>query len=578
MTLSPGDRNLDRRLRDHFAAMDAPLPDEVVMAARARVGQRQPASRQRLLLTAAALGALAVAVMTLSGGNPTPELTTPPSATSAPVPTTTTSHAEPSPSAEPGPQSFGGTWRVMSPAPIPGSYGASGIWTGSEFIVWGGHARGGVPTGGPDDENIAVGAAYNPTTDRWRTIAASPLGYREGHDAAWTGREMLVWGGNDRRDNPQPSATGAAYDPASDSWRPIPMAPVAGGMAIWTGRELVVFGAAGDLAAFDPQRNRWRSLPTPSIVDGYVQYVIWSGSELLVFVAPDGIDSAVQGYRLDPATGRFATLAPSPWWALYAAPIIWAGDRAVSLGQYPQRSPSGLTGSVSYDPAADQWRFLGTCSAGVQHAVGTGAHVLGDHSAYDIARDVCLPLPKPPDRPYGKTTGREASAFAWTGREYLIWSGGDGSDRLTPGADGLVFTPVASGSPATPAAPSVSQWGPLAVVPRQDGTDLTRLEGTLRITDSCVVLEEWSGEKTLLIWHDDQTWWNPQTRSITFRNFDGTIVTKRDGDHIVLGGSVDTQEESGITPAEFLARTTWVARPGPSCPLDRRWDVGIVGT
>ena len=58
----------------------------------------------------------------------------------------------------------------MAPAPIAGRLAASGVWTGQEFLVWGG-------TVAPGD---ADGAAYDPSADSWRTMAASPLESRVG--------------------------------------------------------------------------------------------------------------------------------------------------------------------------------------------------------------------------------------------------------------------------------------------------------------------------------------------------------------------------------------------------------------
>ena len=137
--------------------------------------------------------------------------------------------------------------------------------------------------------------------------------------------------------------------------------------------------------------------------------------------------------------------------------------------------------------------------------------------------------------------------------------------------------PTATSSPGTPS-PEVSPggtWGPLAVVPPQDGADTARTEGTLRITDTCVFLDG-PGGPSLLVWPADRTTWNAQTRAITFANFDGSTVSAGDGTPVVLGGSGDSNEEGGSTTEAWLARTPWVARPADSCPLDSRWWVGAL--
>lgn len=133
--------------------------------------------------------------------------------------------------------------------------------------------------------------------------------------------------------------------------------------------------------------------------------------------------------------------------------------------------------------------------------------------------------------------------------------------------------------PLTPAveasASPVDAWGPLAVIPPQGGADTGRAEGTLRITDTCVFLES-RGEVELLVWPADRTTWSGESRAITFENFDGSVATLGDGDHVVLGGGGDREAESGISGKEWVRRTDWVAPPDLSCPLDPRWGVGAV--
>ena len=135
---------------------------------------------------------------------------------------------------------------------------------------------------------------------------------------------------------------------------------------------------------------------------------------------------------------------------------------------------------------------------------------------------------------------------------------------------------VVAACSANEPAPSAHAWGPLAVVPPQDGADTARTEGTLRITDACVFLET-PREVTLLFWPSDRTTWRAEPRTISFTNFDGRIVTVRDGDHVVLGGGGDSQAESGVSGEQWLQRMLWVAPPSRSCSLDLRWAVGAVG-
>src|SRR4051794_17202267 len=78
-------------------------------------------------------------------------------------------------------------WTATSTTNAPtGRFYQTGVWTGTEMIVWGGAVSGSLNTGG----------RYNPSTNSWTptstTNAPSP---RSNHTAVWTGDEMIVWGG-----------------------------------------------------------------------------------------------------------------------------------------------------------------------------------------------------------------------------------------------------------------------------------------------------------------------------------------------------------------------------------------------
>ena len=177
--------------------------------------------------------------------------------------------------------------------------------------------------------------------------------------------------------------------------------------------------------------------------------------------------------------------------------------------------------------------------------------------------------------------GRPATLYRWppNGELVLVWRlGNDGLALVAYEQQFSVDELIAlaeSATPATPSNGSGATWGPLAVVPPQDGADTARTEGTLRITDACVFLDQ-PGGPSLLVWPADRTTWNAQTKAITFANFDGSTVSAGDGTAIVLGGSGDRSEESGTTSQEWLARTPWMAPPAASCPVESWWWVGAL--
>lgn len=117
------------------------------------------------------------------------------------------------------------------------------------------------------------------------------------------------------------------------------------------------------------------------------------------------------------------------------------------------------------------------------------------------------------------------------------------------------------------------EWGPVAVVPPQEGHGQALIHGTLRVTDDCVLLDE-QGENALLVWPADRTTWNPEARTVTFENLDGEVVTVGDGDEVSMGGGGSSVDEGGVSNEEYISGREWVSPPDPSCASDVRWSVG----
>ena len=103
------------------------------------------------------------------------------------------------------------TWVATSTTNVPvARRDHTAVWTGTEMIVWGGYIG-----SGPTLEN--TGGRYDPATDTWAasSTAGAPSG-RYLHTGVWTGTEMIVWGGKDFV--PSTLDTGGRYDPAGDTW------------------------------------------------------------------------------------------------------------------------------------------------------------------------------------------------------------------------------------------------------------------------------------------------------------------------------------------------------------------------
>lgn len=182
-----------------------------------------------------------------------------------------------------------GTWRCPDTVPVKTSEDATIAWTGTRLLVWG-------------DGSAAV---LDPATGAWRQGAASPEAVGQAAATVWTGRELVVYGDDDRS---APSARARAYDPATDRWRTLAYAPrrlnhVTG---VWTGREVVLVGAESDgdnqdqagtaAIAFDPASMAWRELPAPPL-SPQASTVAWTGEELVAW------DYLLQAATLDPEDG-----------------------------------------------------------------------------------------------------------------------------------------------------------------------------------------------------------------------------------------------------------------------------------
>jgi hypothetical protein len=188
------------------------------------------------------------------------------------------------------------SWRNLAHSPLAGSQHPIGAWTGRELIV----VVGGLdPDGKPWPARLARVAAYNPVTNTWRRLAPLPES-RNGANAVWDGRELLVVGGagSAPAGKPAPLArVGFAYNPATNGWRPLPPmeAGRAGAADVWTGTRLLVWGGRanplGDAKplipphglAYDPRSNSWSPLPQAPLLGRIDPTAVWTRQALIVW-------------------------------------------------------------------------------------------------------------------------------------------------------------------------------------------------------------------------------------------------------------------------------------------------------
>ena len=357
---------------------------------------------------------------------------------------------EPEPTEAP---ALAGRWSATSPAPVQGRVGHSGVWTGRELVVWGGHP-------GPrsvDDKEVTdgtVGAAYDPAADAWRVIAAAPLAPRVRHVVAWTGTEMLVWGGHTADNNRL--ADGAAYNPATDTWRPIVAAPLPGrgqSVGTWTGDRWLVLDGMSDAdapmtleaAAYDPATDTWSTLPSVELPASWSVSAAWTGDGLLVLANPNRGRSVAM--RLDVAANAWSPLAAPPFDGLNTGGAAWTGEGWLVPTRTSPNDPLGQKDLMfRYVPSSDRWEQVASPPGWLRSfdPIWTGRHVLflpvigqvGAVSgmAYEPGTDGWRTL-SAPEIPVG-----EFASAVWTGDRLVSWGGGVGESFVRP-IEGAVFVP-----------------------------------------------------------------------------------------------------------------------------------------
>jgi len=275
----------------------------------------------------------------------------------------------------------------------------------------------------------------------WRRIADAPLSPTGGMAAAWTGRQLVVWGGQEA-DGHQPVGDGAAYDPAADRWNRLPAAPIAarfGATAVWTGHEVLIWGGQGgpgavfgDGAAYDPALRRWRVLPAAPIRARTSHEAVWTGREMVVwggFGRCCPIDSVIH----EPAAAAYEPVSNS-WRRMADVPVPWSGDDGSAVTMVDDGRPLVWRHGqlAAYDGVTNVWSEVG----GVKPEPLPIDPGLASTTADPFALGVSL----------------DHEVLTWTGKsgqlQGLAWRASDGSWRRTAMFEGQSGASIAAGGPS----------------------------------------------------------------------------------------------------------------------------------
>lgn len=399
-----------------------------------------------------------------------------------------------------------GAWSDLPAAPLTARSEPVAVWTGAEMLVWGGFVNGSSP------RYFADGAAYDLNTRTWRTLPASPLTARHGAVGVWTGDELVVWGGahGDGGRGETAPADGAAYNPRTNRWRMLPVAPLTGRIYatafVLNGRIVILGGRPAmstatdyvrvDAAEYDPQADRWERLPDLPATPGHdVDRVIAGPRDGRLYAVlqwhrttpnSDNSYSETGGYdavEYDFAAGRWGK-APAPPMNVGPTGLVPTSAGlvmpAAAFGLYGAAGPRGsnLHGQrlvagrgwvpMSHGPADDLrgdslWTgaALVTYNTGTYLGSGAGASLPGNGAVWDPARDSWQPLPN-------AGWWADAPAAVWTGDTLLMWGAMYQVRRVqdpvrhSPVAHGLSYaarTPAVPGASGRPTCVSTDRFG-----------------------------------------------------------------------------------------------------------------------
>jgi N-acetylneuraminic acid mutarotase len=305
--------------------------------------------------------------------------------------------------------------------------------------------------------------------DAWSPIRSLPAA-RDGHVAAWTGTEMLVWGGILFGD--ATGKTGGRYDPATETWHPMTGIDDPTGRTnfagVWTGTELIIWGGWGGGTVsnvfntgglYNPITDAWTPTSTGAGVPAARDHhsAVWTGTEMIVW-GGSGSDSLPlsSGGRYNPVQNSWtptntlgAPLARATHTAVWASGemIVWGG---VNFSTY-------LNSGGRYSPSNNSWSATDTSMAPeartLHRAVWTGSQMIvwgGCPASGCFAPLNTGGIYTPADNSWLATNtadapvGRRVHSALWDGSRMIVWGGCVDHDCSNHSDTGGRFDPVSN--------------------------------------------------------------------------------------------------------------------------------------
>ncbi|HNS98675.1 MAG TPA: hypothetical protein PKL73_17100 [Polyangiaceae bacterium] len=331
---------------------------------------------------------------------------------------------------------------------------ACAVWTGTELFVWGGTAFNNLPLGD--------GGAYDPITDSWRPININGAPSARGEpNCVAMGTDVFVWGGST---NSGLVDGGAIWSSTQNTWKAIDShkAPKSRRWpaVVWTGERVLVWGGQTDDgkceqsgSQYDPVLNTWNSM-SDSSSPKHCKRQAYAWMDTLLYVYGGRNDNDIAGNKLhsyDPATDVWKevnTITLAARSNSFITPsdsrlLVWSGFTTKEYGV-----PDGFV----FDPSTCTWKPLtspqpssirGRVPFRSGWCVWTGDAMLlvgGVKEGKIITNSITYnPNTKPQDQwskaiPWDPPLEYDQGIGVWTGTEFILWGGSDGSKPILGGS------------------------------------------------------------------------------------------------------------------------------------------------
>ena len=254
---------------------------------------------------------------------------------------------------------------LLAPPPLAPRGDTVVAWTGRELVVWGGDVEASMPRGGPP-RSYRDGAAYNPGTRAWRSLRPSPLpASTDTPVAAMSSRGLVVVRGE---------AT-AVWNPVKNRWRRLDDLPLrCRRPCVRTGpvRDLTRVGntlaSYSAQATLDVRTGHWHDLPEPPrLVERFA--VLSTGQQLIVIGGDSSLLPNTDAFALDVRGRSWHKLPSPPGLSQQAIAAGWDGERVVAVS-YDMHA-------AAYDPRSGRWSALPSVPARFYEWVPSSVSVNG---------------------------------------------------------------------------------------------------------------------------------------------------------------------------------------------------------